>query len=102
MRELIGWDEKAEAAVQVASTRFQQAGMAKADADREAGWVVELDLCRKWYRRHLEKAWACKTGSEKKTLFAVWVREFGKEKADALAQMAKSENAKFREAVSQW
>ncbi|MFW9605271.1 MAG: hypothetical protein ACMV0I_01700 [Pseudomonas sp.] len=102
MRELIGWDAKAEAAVQAASTRFQQAGMAKADADREAGWVVELDLCRKWYRGQLEKAWACKTGSEKKALFAVWVREFGKSRAETLAQMAKSEDGKFREAVSQW
>lgn len=102
MRELIGWDELAEAAVQAASLRFQQAGMPEADAAREARWVVELDAWRKWYRCQLEKAWACKTGSEKKALFAVWVREFGKEKADALAQMAKSENEKFRRAVEQW
>lgn len=102
MRELIGWDELAEAAVQVASTRFQQTGMAKADADREAGWVVELDLCRKWYRRHLEKAWACTSATSKRQLFAEWVRDFGKSKADSLAKMAKSENEKFREAVSQW
>jgi hypothetical protein len=99
---VIVWDEKAEAAFMAALAALQAKGLAQAVAEQEARWMVELDLCRKWYRRQLEKAWDCKAGSEKKALFAVWVREFGKSRAETLAQMAKSEDAKFREAVSQW
>lgn len=102
MRELIGWDARAEAAVEAASNRLQQSGMAKADADREARWIVELDLCRKWYRGQLEKAWSCTSAIGKRQLFAEWVRDFGKSKADSLAQMAKSEDVKFKEAVGKW
>ena len=99
---MIVWDKSAEAAVQAASLRFQQTGMPEADAAREARWVVELDLHRKWYRVQLEKAWACTSATSKRQLFAEWVRDFGKSKADSLAQMAKSEDVKFKEAVGKW
>lgn len=96
----IVWDEAAEAAWVAAYRNLIASGLPAGDADREARWLVEADICRKFYRRNVERALSCRTNGEKRALYQGWVKEFGKQRAERLAGFVKNEKA--REAALKW
>lgn len=75
-------------------------GLPAGDAEREARWIVEADLHRRFVRRNVEKALKCRTANDKRALYQEWIAQFGKARADALARAVKHD--RLREAALKW
>lgn len=86
----IVWGEEAEADFSELVMEMA-ARMSRADAEREARWVVELQLCRRFYMTQVGRALRCTTADAKRALYAEWQRLYGNERASRLARYVKNE-----------
>lgn len=93
-RELIAgitWDAAAEEAfVELYAKRIAE-GFSPAISEREARYAVERRLFSLFYKAQVTRAVYCRTDSDKRNVFKSWVEQFGRDRADRLASMVKSQ-----------
>lgn len=97
----ITWDGEAAALFE---RRFAELsareGMSEAAARQEAQWQVDLMVCRRFVRKQIDRALACRTAAEKRALVAEWQREHGASRSSYLIKLLKDDKA--LEAIKAW
>ena len=90
----VTWDQGAENEYQEQLAALLESGRYSAEmCAREALWAVEGQLHRSFYRSQVMRANRCSSPFEKRTLFAEWMRDLGRARANSLARVVKDEKA---------
>lgn len=102
-RELVPgvvWDEVAEALYQEKVEALRPRFVNEDQVQTEARWQVELVLHRRFLAEQMRAASNCFTAADKRRLYAWWQQRFGNERAQTLANYAKSDS--LRKASVAW
>lgn len=85
------WGAKEEARfVQlVAEIQAGKLAMGKEDAIREARWVIEADMTRKFWGDEIRLAKSCLSDNDKRRVFAGWIEKYGRDRAEQIAMKAR-------------